>query len=56
MKRRLDEILVERKLAESRTQAKALIMSGRVFSGTERLDKPGREYASDFAVSVSQPP
>jgi len=56
MKRRLDEILVERKLAESRTQAKALIMSGRVFGGTERLDKPGREYPPDFAVSVSQAP
>jgi 23S rRNA (cytidine1920-2'-O)/16S rRNA (cytidine1409-2'-O)-methyltransferase len=56
MKRRLDEILVERKLAESRSQAKALIMAGRVFSGTERLDKPGREYPAEFDVSVSQPP
>jgi 23S rRNA (cytidine1920-2'-O)/16S rRNA (cytidine1409-2'-O)-methyltransferase len=56
MKRRLDEILVARKLAESRTQAKALVMSGRVFSGTERLDKPGREYAQDVEVSVVQPP
>jgi 23S rRNA (cytidine1920-2'-O)/16S rRNA (cytidine1409-2'-O)-methyltransferase len=56
MKRRLDEILVARRLAESRTQAKALIMSGRVFSGTERLDKPGRDYAEDFEVSVTQPP
>ncbi len=56
MKRRLDEILVDRGLAESRTQAKALIMSGRVFSGTERLDKPGREYPDDKALSVVQPP
>jgi 23S rRNA (cytidine1920-2'-O)/16S rRNA (cytidine1409-2'-O)-methyltransferase len=56
MKQRLDEILVARKLAQSRTQAKALVMSGRVFSGTERLDKPGREYPQDFAVSVTQPP
>lgn len=56
MKRRLDEILVARGLAESRTQAKALIMSGRVFSGTERLDKPGREYPEDGAFSVAQPP
>lgn len=56
MKRRLDEILVARKLAETRSQAKALVMAGRVFSGTERLDKPGREYAEDVAVSVAQPP
>ena len=56
MKRRLDEILVARKLAESRTQAKALIMSGRVFRGTERLDKPGREVAEDCEVSILAPP
>jgi 23S rRNA (cytidine1920-2'-O)/16S rRNA (cytidine1409-2'-O)-methyltransferase len=56
MKQRLDEILVARRLAESRSQAKALVMSGRVFSGTERLDKPGREYPEDFDVRVTQPP
>jgi 23S rRNA (cytidine1920-2'-O)/16S rRNA (cytidine1409-2'-O)-methyltransferase len=56
MKQRLDEILVARQLAESRSQAKALVMSGRVFSGTERLDKPGREYPADLDVSVTQPP
>jgi 23S rRNA (cytidine1920-2'-O)/16S rRNA (cytidine1409-2'-O)-methyltransferase len=56
MKRRLDEILVARGLAESRTQAKALIMAGRVFAGTERLDKPGRECDEDGPYSVAQPP
>lgn len=53
---RLDELLVARGLAESRTQAKALIMSGRVMRGTERLDKPGKEYADDVDVSVEQLP
>jgi len=56
MKRRLDELLVERGLAESRTQAKALIMSGRVFRGTERLDKPGREFEPGCALAVVRPP
>jgi 23S rRNA (cytidine1920-2'-O)/16S rRNA (cytidine1409-2'-O)-methyltransferase len=56
MKRRLDEILVARGLAESRTQAKALIMSGRVLRGTERLDKPGREFEDDGEISVTSPP
>ena len=56
MKLRLDEILVARGLAESRTQAKALIMGGRVFRGTERLDKPGREFADDCELSVATPP
>jgi 23S rRNA (cytidine1920-2'-O)/16S rRNA (cytidine1409-2'-O)-methyltransferase len=56
MKRRLDEILVARGLAESRSQAKALIMAGRVFRGTERLDKPGREFAEDCELSLLKPP
>jgi len=56
MKRRLDEILVARGLAESRTQAKALIMSGRVFRGTERMDKAGRELPEDCQLSLLQPP
>jgi 23S rRNA (cytidine1920-2'-O)/16S rRNA (cytidine1409-2'-O)-methyltransferase len=56
MKRRLDEILVARGLAETRTQAKALIMAGRVFRGTERLDKPGREFAEDGELSVTEAP
>jgi 23S rRNA (cytidine1920-2'-O)/16S rRNA (cytidine1409-2'-O)-methyltransferase len=53
---RLDELLVARGLAESRTQAKALIMSGRVLHGTERLEKPGREVLADVALTVEQPP
>ena len=55
-KLRLDELLVARGLAESRAQAKALIMSGRVFRGTERLDKPGKEFAADLELVVEQPP
>ncbi|MBI2517363.1 MAG: TlyA family RNA methyltransferase [Opitutae bacterium] len=55
-KTRLDELLVARGLCASRSQAKALIMSGRVRHGTERLDKPGKEYAADFELSIDQPP
>ena len=53
---RLDELLVRRGLAPTRAQAKALIMSGRVRHGTERLDKPGKEYPASFELSVDQPP
>lgn len=53
---RLDELLVARGLAPTRAQAKALIMSGRVRHGTERLDKPGKEFASDLVLTVEQPP
>ena len=55
-KQRLDELLVARGLAPTRAQAKALIMSGRVRHGTERLDKPGKEYPADFAIEIDQPP
>ena len=55
-KLRLDELLVARGLVESRAQAKALVMSGRVLHGTERLDKPGREFPPDFDLTVEQPP
>ena len=56
MKQRLDEILVLRNLAETRSQAKALIMSGRVLHGTERLDKPGKSYPLDIELRIEQPP
>ena len=53
---RLDELLVARGLADSRAQAKALIMSGRVLRGTERLEKPGKDFAEDTELTVEQPP
>ena len=53
---RLDELLVEKGLAESRSQAKALILAGKVLRGTERLDKPGRPLPADSELRVEQPP
>jgi len=55
-KLRLDELLLARGLAPTRAQAKALIMSGRVLRGTERLDKPGKEFPIDLELTVEQPP
>lgn len=55
-KLRLDELLVARGLAETRAQAKGLIMGGKVMRGTERLDKPGKEYPVDTPIEVEQPP
>jgi 23S rRNA (cytidine1920-2'-O)/16S rRNA (cytidine1409-2'-O)-methyltransferase len=55
-KLRLDELLVARGLAESRAQAKALIMTGRVLRGTERLDKPGKDFPVDVELIVEQLP
>jgi len=55
-KQRLDELLVARGLIDSRAQAKALIMAGRVRLGTERLDKPGKTYPINLVVEIDQPP
>jgi len=49
---RLDQLLVDRGLAESRARAQALIMAGLVFSGERRLDKPGLALATDTPLDV----
>jgi len=51
-KRRLDEILVARGLATSRSQARALILAGRVMCGETRLDKPGTRCAEEIDLIV----
>ena len=51
-KKRLDQILVERGLAESRTRAQALIMAGKVFTDNRRLDKAGQMLAEDQVLKV----
>jgi 23S rRNA (cytidine1920-2'-O)/16S rRNA (cytidine1409-2'-O)-methyltransferase len=53
-KRRLDLLLVERGLAESRARAHALIMAGVVSAGGRRADKPGMTYPADVALDVKQ--
>lgn len=40
-KKRLDVLMVEQGLAESRQKAQAIIMAGQVYSGERRLDKAG---------------
>lgn len=51
-KMRLDQLLVERGLAESRTKAQALVMAGLVFSDTRKLEKAGTQVASDLPLDV----
>ena len=49
---RIDQLLVERGLAESRTRAQALIMAGLVYAGEKRLEKPGQTVANDTDIEV----
>src|SRR5689334_1534740 len=52
MKKRLDVLLVERGLAESRAQAQALVMAGRVPGHA----KPGEQVDEDAPLEVEAPP
>jgi 23S rRNA (cytidine1920-2'-O)/16S rRNA (cytidine1409-2'-O)-methyltransferase len=52
MKQRADLLLVARGLAESRARAQALIMAGKVFSGTQRVAKAGDAIAEDQPLEV----
>ena len=51
-KQRADVLLVERELAPSRARAQALIMAGRVFRGTERVNKSGERLPPDVELTV----
>ncbi|SFP35225.1 TlyA family RNA methyltransferase [Sphingomonas rubra] len=49
---RVDQLLVDRGLAESRTRAQALVMAGLVFAGDRKVDKPGQVLAEDVVLDV----
>ncbi|WP_370034266.1 TlyA family RNA methyltransferase [Qipengyuania mesophila] len=51
-KKRLDQMLVDRGLVESRTRAQALVMAGLVFSGEQKLAKPGQQLPEDAPLDV----
>src|ERR1700761_485009 len=53
---RLDQLLVDRGLADSRTKAQALVMAGLVFAGEERLASAGSKVDADLAVTVRGEP
>ncbi|MDQ0175128.1 TlyA family RNA methyltransferase [Bacillus chungangensis] len=51
-KQRLDLLLVERGLSETREKAKRAIMAGLVFSNENRLDKPGEKVKIDIPLTI----
>ncbi|OIK10129.1 TlyA family RNA methyltransferase [Bacillus sp. MUM 13] len=51
-KERLDVLLVEQGLAETREKAKRSIMAGLVYANEERLDKPGEKVPSDIVLTI----
>ena len=51
-RQRVDQLLVSRGLAESRSRAQALIMAGAVFSGEKRIAKAGDMVADEAPLEV----
>ncbi|MGM0874156.1 MAG: TlyA family RNA methyltransferase [Bacillota bacterium] len=51
-KERLDVLLVENGLFETREKAKRAIMAGLVFGNEERLDKPGEKVSRDLVLTI----
>lgn len=49
---RLDVLLTERGLQESRQKAQATIMAGIVFVNGQRVDKPGTQVANDAEIEI----
>ena len=49
---RIDKLLVERGLAQSRARAQALVMAGAVLVGEQRVEKPSETYPPDAPLRV----
>jgi 23S rRNA (cytidine1920-2'-O)/16S rRNA (cytidine1409-2'-O)-methyltransferase len=51
-KRRVDQLLVEQGLVESRVKAQALILAGLVSCFGRRVDKPGAQFPADAPLTL----
>ncbi len=49
---RLDQLLVDRALADSREKAKALILAGQILIDGQKSDKPGHTVAADANIEL----
>ncbi len=56
MKPRLDQLLVDRGLVDSREQAKRLILAGKVAVQGVENPKPGQKVNDDVEVTLAEPP
>lgn len=51
---RIDKILVDRGLAESRTKAQALVMAGVVLVDEQRVNKPSEQFPIESTVRIKE--
>ncbi|HMT07125.1 MAG TPA: TlyA family RNA methyltransferase [Pyrinomonadaceae bacterium] len=52
MKERIDKLLTERGLADSRTKAQAMVMAGIVLVDEKRVEKVSETFASDAVIRI----
>jgi 23S rRNA (cytidine1920-2'-O)/16S rRNA (cytidine1409-2'-O)-methyltransferase len=55
IKVRADDLLVTLGLAESKSQAQALIIAGKVWLKSERIQKPGKSFSADTVLELEAP-
>ncbi|MFC1939203.1 TlyA family RNA methyltransferase [Chloroflexota bacterium] len=55
-RRRIDNLLLEKGLVESRAKAQALIMAGKVEVGGEAVTKAGMLVAEEASITIIKPP
>ncbi len=49
-KKRIDQLLVEKKIAETRTKAKAMVMAGQIFVNEKKVNKSGELFNQDVNI------
>jgi len=55
-KKRIDSLMVEKGLVESRAKAQALLMAGEVVVGEKTITKPGTLISEEAEVTILEPP
>ncbi len=55
-RKRIDKLVHERGLTDSREAARRSILAGKVKAGGHVVDKPGTQVAEDVEIEVAQPP
>ncbi len=54
MKKRLDVVIFEKNLAESRSKAQALVMAGEVLVNGKKITKAGFQVSDDDLIEIEQ--
>ena len=52
-KKRIDQILVEKKLVETRGKAQAMIMAGQVYINNKKVLKSGTFFDQDIEININ---